>query len=112
MLIFIAMKKITLLSVLLIFTFYASSAQSWVWAKNITNGDKNFGTSIGADNQKNIYVTGNPLFCKFNQYGNVLWTNTTVGGKSVTDSNGNTYTGEFSKYNNAGQKIWTTASIG
>lgn len=124
------MKKNIFLSAILLLIFYSSNAQSWDWVNNINNGAKNIGTCIGTDNQNNIYVKGSTsystgggggyyyaMFWKFDQSGNMLWADTiNIGGKTVTDTNGNTYiaSGKIAKYNNAGQQIWmvTVAPIG
>lgn len=120
------MKNKIFLSAILLLIFYSSNAQSWDWAKNISNGAKNIGTSIGTDNQNNIYVKGSTsystgggggyyysMFWKFDNSGNLLWADTLdLGGKSVTDTNGYTYiaSGKIARYENTGIKMWEVSA--
>jgi hypothetical protein len=107
-----------------IFINVSLNAQQWQWAKSISYGAQAYGTSISADQNKNVYVTGTSsyysggggsysydLFWKFDPLGNTIWTDTLPFSvtRSICDLNGNTYMAgtKLAKYNSSGNVEWS-----
>ncbi len=117
------MKKILLFIGILGISF-SSQSQTWEWVKNYNFDATDWGSSIGIDKEKNIYVIGNSnyftggggsriheWFCKFDSTGNLLWKDTLdfIQAKSVTNNDGYTYIAgdnKILKFNENGIKLW------
>lgn len=114
--------------IFLIFITLSIKAQTWTWAKNYDIDQTDWGTSIGIDSLKNIYMTGNSNYftggggsrmhewlSKFDKGGNLLWRDTIdfIDNHLVTLNNGECFvTGgdRIAKFDKNGNKIWNIST--
>lgn len=93
------MKKKHILSAILFLMFYSANcySQNWLWAKSAIGTIPDYGYSVSADAQGNVFVTGR-FFSPTITFDTITLTN--------TDSSGNTEDIFIAKYDTSGNILW------